>query len=251
MIAARSVVLCLGMHNSRKESRFSTEEQYMTAVASPIDRSAAAADALCAVGAEFHGRGWSLGTSSNYSVVTSRAPFQLLITASGLDKSGLTRSDFVMLDEQGQQIDAFDDGTNKPSAEAMLHIAAARRPGIGAVLHTHSAWATTLSDLYAAEGALLIEGYEMLKGLRGITTHEHSERLEIIENTQDIGTLAQTLTRRFEANDPALKYGFLLQKHGLYAWGRDLAEARRHIEIFEFLFEVIGRTLLLKGSKPR
>jgi methylthioribulose-1-phosphate dehydratase len=222
----------------------------MTTVASPIDRSAQSADALCAVGAEFHRRGWSLGTSSNYSLVTSRTPFRLLITASGMDKSSLTRADFVTLDEHGQQIDNHDDRA-KPSAEAMLHVATARRPGVGAVLHTHSVWATTLSDLYHADGALFIEGYEMLKGLNGIKTHDHRERLEIIDNTQDIRTLAQKLTRRFDANDPALTYGFLLHKHGLYAWGRDLAEARRHIEIFEFLFEVIGRTLMLKGARTR
>ncbi len=45
--------------------------------------------ALCAVGREFHSRGWSLGTSSNYSVVTGRTPLELLITASGKDKSAL------------------------------------------------------------------------------------------------------------------------------------------------------------------
>lgn len=222
----------------------------MTAAAPSIERPAHAAEALCAVGAEFHRRGWSLGTSSNYSVVLSRSPFRLLVTASGMDKSSLTRSDFVILDEHGQQIDARDDRA-KPSAEAQLHVAVARRPTVGAVLHTHSVWATTLSDLHHMDGALFIEGYEMLKGLSGIKTHEHRERLEIIDNTQDIRSLARELKRRFDANDPSLKYGFLLQKHGLYTWGRDLAEARRHIEIFEFLFEVIGRTLMLKGARAR
>jgi ribulose-5-phosphate 4-epimerase/fuculose-1-phosphate aldolase len=37
-------------------------------------------------------------------------------------------------------------------------------------------------------------------------------------------------------------HGFLLSGHGLYTWGRDLAEARRQIEIHEFLFEVVART---------
>ncbi len=220
----------------------------MTAVATRNGRSAQAAEALCAVGAEFHQRGWSLGTSSNYSVVLSRTPFRLLVTASGMDKSGLTSSDFVILDEKGQHTDPQEGGA-RPSAEAMLHVAAARQPSVGAVLHTHSVWATTLSDLHHADGAVFIEGYEMLKGLSGIKTHEHRERLEIIDNTQDISTLVRQLERRFDADDPALKYGFLLRKHGLYTWGRDLAEARRHVEIFEFLFEVIGRTRMLKGAQ--
>jgi methylthioribulose-1-phosphate dehydratase len=29
--------------------------------------------------------------------------------------------------------------------------------------------------------------------------------------------------------------GYLIAGHGLYAWGRDLAEARRHLEAFEFM----------------
>jgi methylthioribulose-1-phosphate dehydratase len=36
-------------------------------------------------------------------------------------------------------------------------------------------------------------------------------------------------------------HGFLIRRHGLYTWGRDLDEAKRHVEILEFLFEVIGR----------
>jgi methylthioribulose-1-phosphate dehydratase len=37
-------------------------------------------------------------------------------------------------------------------------------------------------------------------------------------------------------------HGFLLSGHGLYTWGSSLEEARRHIEIYEFLFEVVHRT---------
>ncbi|MFM7290382.1 MAG: methylthioribulose-1-phosphate dehydratase, partial [Planctomycetia bacterium] len=44
-------------------------------------------ESLRAIGREFHSRSWSLGTSSNYSVVASRDPLELVITASGKDKS--------------------------------------------------------------------------------------------------------------------------------------------------------------------
>ena len=88
----------------------------------------------------------------------------------------------------------------------------------------------------------------MLKGLDGIKTHAHEERIRIFENTQDIESLSVQLHRLLESGDKTVRYGFLLRRHGLYTWGRDLAEARRHVEIFEFLFEVIGRTLLLKSA---
>ena len=64
-----------------------------------------AATGLRAVGREFHARGWSLGTSSNYSVVLDRDPLELLITASGKDKSALGPDDFVRVDASGRLID--------------------------------------------------------------------------------------------------------------------------------------------------
>jgi methylthioribulose-1-phosphate dehydratase len=41
-------------------------------------------------------------------------------------------------------------------------------------------------------------------------------------------------------------HGLLLHKHGLYSWGKNLREAKQHIEILEFLIEARGRTLELQ-----
>jgi methylthioribulose-1-phosphate dehydratase len=117
----------------------------------------------------------------------------------------------------------------------------ARRPGVGAVLHTHSVWATLLSDEHAAAGGFAIEGYEMLKGLAGVGTHEVCLWVPVFPNTQDIAALAGDVERHLDAPGQLGPHGFLIQRHGLYAWGRDLDEARRHVEAFEFLFEVVGR----------
>jgi methylthioribulose-1-phosphate dehydratase len=106
-------------------------------------------------------------------------------------------------------------------------------------LHTHSVWSNILSDAYAADCGLSIEGYEMLKGLEGVATHEHLEWMPIIENSQDMTGLA-ALVERALTQHPGT-HGFLLRRHGLYTWGKDLAEAKRHVEILEFLLEVRGR----------
>ncbi|WP_425398260.1 methylthioribulose 1-phosphate dehydratase [Aeoliella sp.] len=201
-------------------------------------------DALRDTGRMLHGRGWSLGTSSNYSVVLDRDPLELLLTASGKDKGRLERSDFVRVDPRGHRIERPDDrfgADNKPSAETLLHIALAELPETGAVLHTHSVWATLLSDRYFEEGGLEIEGFEMLKGLEGITTHETKKWVPIFDNTQDIAALAKQLRPLLHDPDNPLEHGFLIRKHGLYTWGRNLAAARRHVEVFEFLFECLGR----------
>jgi methylthioribulose-1-phosphate dehydratase len=202
-------------------------------------------DALREAGACFWQRGWSLGTSSNYSVVVSRAPLELLITASGKDKGKLGRADFVRVGSDGRPTSP---GQPKSSAETLLHVVAAEQPNVGAVLHTHSVWGTLLSDYFAAQAGFEINGFEMLKGLDGVTTHEHTQWVPIFENTQHIPDLAEQVREALRDVDRPLTHGYLIRLHGLYTWGRDLEEARRHIEIFEFLFEVTARRLMLTGT---
>ncbi len=202
-------------------------------------------DSLRELGAMLWQRGWSVGTSSNYSLVLSREPLELLVTASGKDKGRLTRGDFVRVGANGKP---SVEGQPKSSAETLLHVVAASQPEVGAVLHTHSVWSTLLSDFYHPQGGFEISGYEMLKGLDGIGTHEYSAWVEVFDNTQDIPALAeQVLERLADPADP-LTHGYLIRKHGLYTWGRDLDEARRHVEIYEFLFECVARRMILTGE---
>jgi methylthioribulose-1-phosphate dehydratase len=79
----------------------------------------------------------------------------------------------------------------------------------------------------------------MLKGLASVRTHEHREWLPILENSQDMASLEREIERTLQVYPNA--HGFLLRRHGLYTWGQDLAQAKRHVEILEFLLEVLGR----------
>lgn len=207
----------------------------------------AATLSLSDTGRLFYDKGWSYGTSSNYSIVHSRDPLRILITASGRDKGRLGPDDFTLIDESGAAIDG---ALPKPSAEALLHVAAVRHAKAGAVLHTHSIWGTLLSDLYARDGGFPIEGYEMLKGLDGINTHQSRKWVEIFDNTQHIPGLAAIVAARLNDLNNPLRHGYLIRGHGLYTWGRNLNEARRHVEVFEFLFEILGRKLSLPALSP-
>jgi methylthioribulose-1-phosphate dehydratase len=180
-----------------------------------------------------YARGWAPGTSGNFSATVSRDPLRLAITTSGVDKGTLTPDDIVEMDGLGRMVA----GSGRPSAESSLHLAVVRARGAGAVLHTHSIWSTIISE--SGDHGVAIEGYEMLKGLDGVVTHEHREWLPVFENTQDWAAAAPEV-EGFLAEHPDT-HGFLIRRHGLYTWGRDLAEARRHLEVFEFLFEVMGR----------
>jgi len=213
----------------------------------PIDT--ATIDRLRAIGREFHGRGWSLGTSSNYSVVVGRAPLELLITVSGKDKSALAPEDFVRVDAAGRPCDG---SGRKSSAETLLHCTIAELlPGVGAILHTHSVAATLLSGADEASGAVRIAGYEMLKGLEGITTHDTVVEIPVLPNSQDMTALAVGLRPLLDgAAGRPRPHGFLLARHGLYTWGASLEEARRHVEILEFLFDVTLRARDVAPTAP-
>jgi len=194
------------------------------------------AAALAGIGRSIYSRGWALGTSGNFSAVATCAPFRLMITPTGVDKGRLEAGQLVLVDGEGK----LAGGAGRPSVETVLHLAIVRARGAGAVLHTHSIWSTILSDEFAGAGGLWIEGYEMLKGLEGIHTHRHREWLPIVENSQDMTALAASIEETLKLNPDA--HGFLLRRHGLYTWGSDLAQAKGHLEILEFLLEVIGRT---------
>ena len=197
---------------------------------------------LAEVGRSFYARGWVMGTSGNFSVVISKNPTRLVITSTGMDKGNLALADFLEIDEDLKIVK----GRGRPSAEALLHLAIVRVRGAGTVLHTHSVWSTVLSGAHAAKGGVGVEGYEMLKGLDGVKTHQHREWLPILENSQNMEELAQKVSKTLE-DQPGI-HGFLLREHGLYTWGRSLPEARRHVEILEFLMEVVVRARALESA---
>ena len=210
------------------------------------DRFAGLAAQLAAIGRRCYARGWALGTSGNFSAVVSPRPLQLAITARGVPKGRLRAMDILRCDEGGAIVGRRGRSGRRPSAETLLHLEIARARGAGAVLHTHSAWTTVLSDLYAGDGGLPLEGYEMLKGLTGVESHEHREWIPIIQNDQDMPRLAGRVRETLERFPGA--HAFLLCRHGLYTWGDTLDEAERHVEILEFLFETVGRTAALQAS---
>ena len=217
---------------------------------------------LVSVARAFYVRGWLMGTSGNLSAVVEREPLRLAITASGVDKGDLRTEHVLLVDENVRVVNGArsqpgfinEPGPKnspasklKPSDESLLHVRIVKERGAGAVLHTHSIWNTIFSDLHAGERGLRIEGYEMLKGLAGVRTHDHSEWLPIVENSQDMPALAETVIKALREHKSA--HGFLIRRHGLYTWGDDLAHAKRHVEILEFLLETMGRMAMMKSGR--
>lgn len=184
-------------------------------------------EALIGHTAELAKAGLTPATSSNFSARLDAE--HCLITVSGRDKGKLTASDFMTVDMDGK---AVLEGQTA-SAETLLHTQIYRSlPEAGAVLHTHSMAQTLLSMHHERQGFVELKGYELLKAFAGIKTHNTSIRVPIVANSQDMPELCTHVAPHFEQQ---ACWGYLIAGHGLYTWGRDLAEARRHLDAFEFL----------------
>jgi len=179
-----------------------------------------AAEALVAVGRAFNARGWAPATSGNYSAKLGDG--RIAITVSGAHKGRLTPADIMVLDSGDPR---------RPSAETALHRAIYRAvPETGSVLHSHAATSVALGR--ASGDAWVIEGHELLKALPGVATHDARIAVPIVENSQDMAEIDAAIMPRL-GSVPA----YMIRGHGLYGWGRDVAEAERVIEALEWLAE--------------
>lgn len=197
-----------------------------------------AAEDLSATIQMLHRRGWCDGTGGNFSVVVAHEPLRLLMAPSGVDKGSVQPEDLIEVNSGGD----VTRGAGKASAETLLHLRIIECCGAGAVLHTHSLSATLLSRTELQRGGVCLEGWEMLKGLEGVRTHDTNVTVPIIDNNQDLQKLSDSAAIRLSE----APHGLLVSGHGLYAWGNNLNEARRHTEILEFLLELTWRQSLLR-----
>jgi methylthioribulose-1-phosphate dehydratase len=188
----------------------------------------------------FSSRGWFPGTSGNLSVrVGDYSPeqFQFAITASGKDKTVHTPEDYLFVDQNGKPCEAT---RLKPSAETLIHCEIYRLTGAGAIFHIHSVFNSIVSEYFWDRKAVPVDGVELIKGLNIWEEEAHID-IPIVSNFANIPSIIPEVTDRLDSRIP----GILLRKHGIYAWGANAFEAKRHIEAFEFLFEYVYRWELL------
>ena len=193
---------------------------------------------LAETGREFYRRGWARAASGNFSILLARKPLRLCITAAGNEKGTLDETNFLEIDDDAEILQGF----GRPSDETMLHLSIYRlRPKARCILYSQTVWGTLLSDKFYVDGSIGMHGYEVLKGLSSVTSYDHTERIPIVENSEDQIALSHVLENVLIEN-PSI-HGIYIRRHGLYSWGETVEEARRNVEIFEFMFEVLARQL--------
>jgi len=189
---------------------------------------ATCARTIADTGRDLAALGWTPATSSNFSMRLDAS--HIAVTISGRDKGRLSGEDVMVVDLDGGAVAT----TARPSAETLLHTQIYRHfPEANAVLHTHSRAQMVASRLFASRGVVRFEGWELQKAITGYTTHESTLDLPVFPNTQDMSELVREVDAWIDAGKPLS--GYLIDGHGIYTWGRDMPETRRHLEAFEFL----------------
>lgn len=186
-------------------------------------------------------RGWFPATSGNLSIRVGGfepSAFTFAITSSGRDKSVQTPEDFLLVNEKGLPTEAT---SLKPSAETLIHSEIYRLTGAGAIFHVHTIFNNLASELYGERGSIPVDGVELIKAFN-IWDEEAQIEIPILPNYAEIPRIAELVEGAIVPRIP----GIVLRKHGIYAWGANAFEAKRHLEAFEFLFEYVYRLHLLK-----
>jgi methylthioribulose-1-phosphate dehydratase len=187
---------------------------------------------LSEVKANLAARGWFPATSGNLSMRVGSSqdgPLTFAVTSSGRDKSVSSPEDFLLVDGQGNPVEAT---KLKPSAETIIHCEIYRLTGCGAIFHVHTVNNNLVSELYHNDGSVPIDGVELIKAFN-IWEEDARINVPILPNYTDIPKIASLIESQLIPQVP----GILLRKHGIYAWGANAFEAKRHLEAFEFLFE--------------
>jgi methylthioribulose-1-phosphate dehydratase len=196
------------------------------------------------VKANLAAKGWFPATSGNLSIRVGEfepSNFTFAITSSGKDKSVQTPEDFLLVNEQGKPTE---ETALKPSAETLIHCEIYRLTGAGAIFHVHTVFNNLVSELFWERGKIPVDGVELIKGFN-IWEEDAQIEIPILPNYAEIPRIAELIEAAIVPRIP----GIVLRKHGIYAWGANAFEAKRHLEAFEYLLEYVYRLNLLRSSK--
>lgn len=180
--------------------------------------------------------GHNPATSGNYSLRSKTAPEMAFVSESGIDKSRFTEDNFIPLYIQSKAMHPeYLDSGRKSSDETDIHLSLYQITNANCVLHSHILDSLLFADLFVGKSFATIEGLELLKGFKGIKTHDLKINIPAFDNTQDIAALSEKIKPAILSQEN--NYGLLLRGHGIYVWGDSVEEAKRHLEVFEYIFK--------------
>jgi methylthioribulose-1-phosphate dehydratase len=190
---------------------------------------------LCELLRVFYDRGWVSGTGGGICGPTEDGLMFLAPTA--VHKERIVPDDFFVVDPATCAVvrEPATPGL-RPSECNPIFSAAARERGARSVMHSHALSAVLVADLAGDDDRIDIAGFEMLKGIRGLSNSD-THAVPVIRNTPREAELTDQVERALK--DPRFEGAFciLVADHGAYIWGEDVWEAKRHTEVYHWLFD--------------
>jgi methylthioribulose-1-phosphate dehydratase len=195
------------------------------------------AELLCRLLRLFYDKGWVTGTGGG--ICAANGPKTILMAPTGVHKEEVMPSDLFIVDRTSGAVVRPPRNRSLTVSECNpIFCTVINRRGAGSVMHSHALSSVLAADLAGGRDDLIIEGLEMLKGIRGVT-NQSKHAVPVIHNTPRERELLDQI--RLVLENPIFTDAFciLVRNHGAYIWGADLWEAKRHAEIYHFLFEAV------------
>ncbi|HEX7345980.1 MAG TPA: methylthioribulose 1-phosphate dehydratase [Candidatus Limnocylindrales bacterium] len=186
---------------------------------------------------DFHARGWVSGTGGG--ICGPSEDGGLLLAPTGVHKELVQPDELFTVDPaDGHVVRRPDRDDLRPSECNAIFCLTHRSRGAWSVVHSHALSAVLAGDLAADEGAdhLAIRDLEMLKGIPGVTNTD-IHLVPVVRNTPREPELVGALEDVFADPRFASTRAVIVRDHGAYIWGDDVMDAKRHTEVYHFLFE--------------
>jgi methylthioribulose-1-phosphate dehydratase len=195
------------------------------------------AELLCRLLRLFYDKGWVSGTGGG--ICAAKDSKTVLMAPTGVHKEEVKPSDLFIVDRMsGAVVRPPKNPTLTVSECNPIFCAVMDRRGAGSVMHSHALSSVLAADLAGGHDYLIIEGLEMLKGIRGVS-NQSKHAVPAIQNTPRERELLVQIRLVLETPDFSEAFCILVRNHGAYIWGEDLWETKRHAEIYHFLFEAV------------
>ena len=191
-------------------------------------------------------QGLVLGTFGNASGVDREAGL-VVIKPSGVDYDGLRLEHMVITDLDGRAVE----GTLRPSSDLDTHTLLYREfPSIGAVVHTHSEFATSFAQAGMPIPALGTTHADYFYGPVPVT----EPLSDVAIGGRYVHETGIAIVRRFRGEtghgplDPTAMPACLVAGHAPFAWGRTPHEAAHHAAMLEVVAKIAFRTISLEAN---
>ena len=187
-------------------------------------------------------RGLVLYTFGNVSGI-DRAEGLVVIKPSGVDYDALRAEDMVVTDLDGKVVE----GTLRPSSDLDTHTLLYREfAQIGAVVHTHSEFATSFAQAGLAIPALGTTHADYFHGPVPVTAPLSDAAIQ----GRYVHETGMAIVTKFRAEkiDPMAVPACLVAGHAPFAWGRTPDEAAHNAVVLEAVARMAYRTLMLRGE---